>query len=220
MSKSLPDLFGHKDDTVPHYAQQTEEGRNTMDDLEMQSSDLATAVVRVRACIPELDLIEDSSLRGSIERIWARAWRNSAWPDLLDCGFSPDAPSYRLVDHVRAVAQGCLAIADIGATLQGIHLDRQRILALALLHDVSKLLETEPDDLKGTRTSELGNLIQHGVLTAHLALEEQLSLDLVHLILTHTPHSKMEPHFLEGIVHYHVDLANAGVILFPAVHRG
>lgn len=172
-----------------------------------------TAIDRIRECLPEIALLEDAELRSSIERIWLVAWQESAWEDLRDCAFAAEAPEFRLIDHVRAVVQGCEAAARQAVELQDVRLDTQFLLALALLHDVSKLVEIEPDAATGARQSQFGRLIQHGVYTAHLAMVEKLPVELVHSILTHTPYSKLEPQIAEGVLHKQIDLANAESLL-------
>ena len=181
-------------------------------------ADLESVVRRVRECIPEIELVRDAEMRDKIERIWAVAWQESAWPDLLDAAFAADAPNFRLIDHVRGVVQGCRTLALFASDVQKLVIDDELLLALALLHDVSKLVEIEPDAQCGARQSPFGTLVQHGVYTAHLALSEGLPVELVHLILTHTPYSKLQPAFLEGVLHQHVDMANAEVLLFANRH--
>jgi putative nucleotidyltransferase with HDIG domain len=163
----------------------------------------------VKKALPEIDLLEDSEIKEKVARIWAMAWRESTWGKLEDACFAPDISGASLVDHVRVTAQGSMALAEIIEQIQGIKIDRQRLLLLALLHDVSKLVEYEDG-----RKTDMGQLIQHGFYGAHLALNEGFPLEIVHEILTHTPQSKMRPNFLEGILLAHIDYGDADLIHF------
>ena len=185
--------------------------------------DTADDLRRVREAIPEVGLIGDAGLRGAVESIWQEAWRASTWDDLTDVPKNPSATSapqrvadaWTLVTHTRAVAQLALASAETVKALHGIDFDRDALLALAILHDVSKLVEYE-----GTRTAitktRLGELIQHGVHGAFLMWQHGLPVELVHGVISHTPSSNVLPQTHEALIVRYVDFLDTDSMLLDA----
>jgi putative nucleotidyltransferase with HDIG domain len=176
--------------------------------------DAATTVEKV---LPEIGDIADDSLRGTVIRIWARAWASSAWQALEEVPKSPELPARRtLITHTRAVTRIAAHIADVATDLHGVAVDRDATLAIALLHDVSKLHEFERDESGGARFSHTGRLYQHGFLGAHWMAEEGLPAALVHGVLAHTPLSTTVPQTQEAVIVHYADFADSDVQLLDA----
>lgn len=166
--------------------------------------------MNVREALPELELLQDAATRDAVERVWTRAFALSPHERLEDAPFNPGATRSTLVAHTRAVTQAADALARIVTELHGIAVDRELLLAAALLHDVSKLLEVDPD---GSR-SETGRLYPHAYLAGELARAEGLGDDVVNLVLTHTPVVNMEGRrVVEAQLLEHADLASAHLLL-------
>ena len=116
-----------------------------------QMSDQDRRRDRVRELLPELQQIGDEGLREAVTEIWLRAWTESGWDDMAAVPKNPSATraaasvddAWTLITHTRVVAQVAAASADIVAKLHGTAYDLDTVIALALLHDVSKLLEYE-----------------------------------------------------------------------------
>jgi len=159
--------------------------------------------------------IGNKELLDQIARIWKRALEMSKWEKVEDVCFNTAIKdNQRLVDHVNVVS---ICSYEMGKTIekyQGEMFDYDRLLALCLLHDVSKVLEFEPDGNGGFRNSDIGNYIQHGVYGAILAREEGMNVEMQHLILTHTPLSKLRPQFKEAILFSHIDLCDADMVFY------
>ena len=180
-------------------------------------------IERIRELIPEIALIGDDSLREAVEEIWQQAWRESDWDDLADVPKNPSSPAapqraadaWTLVTHTRAVAQLAVPAAETIKTLHGIDFDRDSLLALAILHDASKLLEYE-----GTRDaitkSRTGRLIQHGVYGAFLMWQHGLPVELVHGVISHTPSSTVLPQTHEALIVRYVDFLDTDSMLLDA----
>lgn len=170
----------------------------------------------VRQVFPEIALIGDPKLAQAVENVWIKAWKASKWERIEQAAFSPDAPGYTLVGHTRACTRAVLAMADIMAELHGLRFDRDQLLALGLLHDASKIVEYEPGPDGKAVKSEVGKKITHAIYSGIWALEEGLSLDLAHLIFSHSSGSKMGPQLAEGVLFAHVDHADADSLYFAA----
>jgi putative nucleotidyltransferase with HDIG domain len=180
-------------------------------------------VASIRELLPEIAAIGDDSLREAVELIWEQVWRESDWEQLADIPKNPSAPAapqrvenaWTLITHSRAVAQLALSSAETIKSLHGIGYDHDSLLALALLHDVSKVVEYE-----GTRDSitksAMGKLIQHGVYGAFLMWQRGLSTELVHGVVSHTPSSRILPQTHEALIVRYVDFLDTDSMLLDA----
>lgn len=164
---------------------------------------------------PELAWIKDQDMVEKVKRIWLRAWRESTWESPEDCPLNPELPMCSLIEHVRYVTQGVRALAEVRESQYGEKLNMDLLITAALLHDVSKLLEFESVDGE-TRWSLIGERLQHAFYSAVFALDEGMPLDLVHIILTHSSHSKKYPQTREGVLLYYVDFSDADIARLSA----
>lgn len=182
------------------------------------STPSAEDVAYVTSLLPEIESISDARLRQAVIEIWIECWRESDWERIEDAPKNPSnlGPERRLYQHVRGVTQQALATADIVQSLHGIVADRDVMLAAGLLHDVSKLVEYQPDGAGGARTSEFGKLIQHAAYGAHKAWEKGVPDEVVHIIISHTRNSNKPPRTLEGLIVHYVDYLDTDALLFDA----
>lgn len=179
------------------------------------STESTTAVLKL---LPEIADITDRALREAVTRIWAAAWTSSTWQALDEVPKSPELPARRtLVTHTRAVTRLTGHMADVESELHGVAVDKDAALAIALLHDVSKLHEFEQsEDGPGARYSRTGEIYQHGFLGAHWMVQEGLSQELVHGVIAHTPNSAVVPKTPEAVIVHYADFADSDVQLLDA----
>jgi putative nucleotidyltransferase with HDIG domain len=192
----------------------------------MTETDVDKRIEHIRALVPEIAGIGDSALRHAVESIWDEMWSQSSWEELADIPKNPsaaDAPqrvpgAWTLVTHTRAVAQLAVTSAEIVRTLHGIPYDTDALLAIALLHDVSKIVEYEGTKDK-SRKSRTGELIQHGVYGAFLMWQHKLPEELVHGVIAHTPNSRTLPRTHEALIVRYVDFLDSDSMLLDAGHE-
>lgn len=172
----------------------------------------------IAGVFPELQLIESEHLRQKVAEIWIDVWRKSSWSRIEDVPKNPEKiPAHRkLALHSRSVARQAVATAEIIEEFYGITFNRDRLIAAALLHDVSKLLEYEPKNSGLAGKSRHGQLIQHGIYGAFKAWEKGLSDDIVHNIIAHTNNSRTSPDTWEAILVHYVDYLDSDALLFEA----
>ncbi|MBM9593888.1 HD domain-containing protein [Roseitranquillus sediminis] len=178
----------------------------------------------IRALFPEIDEISDAELRRNVADIWIEVAAEAAWDRLEDVPKNLDAErDRRLTDHIRGVTRMALALAEIGEREQGTPYNRDYLIACCLLHDVSKIVETEPD-LEGrptdgpalpARKSALGAKIQHAAYATHKVFEKGLPLEIAHVVLTHTHASNMRSTSVEGAYLFYADYADSDA----AIHK-
>lgn len=162
----------------------------------------------MREHLPMLDNINDKELAKKVAKIWHEVWKESKWEDIEDACFKPDYPGISLLNHIRSVTQAALKFAETRMEIYGEQINIDILLAGALLHDVSKVLEFEPTKEKPIATKKR-ILFQHGVLGAHKALNENLPDELVHIIICHTGKSRLIPKTPEALIIYYIDGADA-----------
>ena len=163
---------------------------------------------RVFPAFCQLSSLEE---KRQITKVYQDMFERCGWSSIEDACFSPALPDCRLVDHINAVMEGTLAAARCMERYQGIEFDYDNIIVLAMLHDVSKLVEYEPAE-SGCRETEIGKKIQHGVFAAMLAQKYGFSIHVMNQILTHTPRSKMRPSDKDGALFARVDIGDADML--------
>ncbi len=158
---------------------------------------------------PEINDIQDENLRNGVIKVWIYFWEKSGFENLEEAPFNPVVPGVSLVNHIKSVLHISLAIAEALERYHGIKVNRDRLIAAVLLHDVSKTVEYEHG-----KKSEIGKLFQHGFWGAHEAINFGLPVEIAHLIHTHPFNSPVEPAFLEGLILHYADFADADSLRF------
>lgn len=146
---------------------------------------------------PELGLLTSPTLRAQIIEIWQELWQMSAYERLEDVPVSLTIDYPQLL-HTQGVIRGAIALADAWERLHDVELDRDTLIAGALLIDVSKLVETRRDADGQPRHTDVGRLLAHGTYGAHLALAKGVPLEIVHCILSHSPNGGKAPQTREA----------------------
>lgn len=158
----------------------------------------------VSEALPELEQIEDAQLRAQVRQVWFKLAAESAFDDLGALPVSPRL-DYSHITHNRSVAAMAIAVAEILERFHGTGVDRDRLLAGALLQDASKLVEYEPNEDGGVRLSTLGEHFPHAFYAAHAALAAGVSPAIAEDILTHTYEAAGFPRTLEAKILFYVD---------------
>jgi hypothetical protein len=152
---------------------------------------------------PEVDNIQDAGLRVKVEAVWQELWQISDFDSIDRLTTSPEI-RYLHIPHNRAVVAMAIAISDTFERFHGVKVDRDVLVAAALLQDASKLVEYTLADGQVT-LSALGREYPHAFWAAHTALKHGVPHEICHIILTHTPQSASFPTSLEGKILYYVD---------------
>jgi len=182
----------------------------------------------LRRLFPELDLIEDAALRRGVVAIWLEVAAECGWQRFEDVPKNLETERHRrLTDHIRGVTRMALALAEIGRADNGAAHDRDHLIAMCLLHDVSKPVETEPDPegrptggpVLPARKSALGKALQHALYATHKCLAHGLPLAVAHVVNTHTHQSGMRSTTLEGAYLFYADYAESDSGIIPSGGR-
>jgi putative nucleotidyltransferase with HDIG domain len=163
--------------------------------------------------IPEFDLIVDAVLRERCVQTWEEGMRRGGWKasDLDQMAFTlliPDCP-VNFVEHTRAVTLTCIGVADVFEKVYGDRnpVNRDYLVAGALLHDVGKLLEYTRSEGQ-TVKSEFGARLRHPFSGVILAAENGLPSEVLHMIAAHAKEGDLVRRSTEATILYHADFTS------------
>jgi len=165
----------------------------------------------ILSILPEIREIGDPGLRQKVINIWKEAVDYRGWSRdlLLAIPFTllAENVSIPFIDHVRAVCRMCMAVDDVQEELHGKRrtpVNRDHLIAGALLADVGKLLEYEIVDGKAVK-SGYGRYLRHPFSGVGLAFKHGVPEEVMHVIATHSKEGAGEKRSPESIIFHHTD---------------
>lgn len=157
--------------------------------------------------------IESQTLRDKVASVWQSAFDQSDYDDLVDVPFSPRllAEDVTLISHQNDVTAIAIALVDSMVDLNpGLPVDRDSVIAGALLHDVSKLVERQPEFIAENDASYL----PHPYYAIYLLGAAGLSPHLHHIVLAHSHHTPIKPATIEASIVQSADELAASSLLW------
>jgi hypothetical protein len=160
--------------------------------------------------IPEIDQIKDTPLRDQVVAVWEDALSQGGWEfeDLASMPYTllVDDVTISFAEHVSVVARLCLAVE---AVLQQAYADRyvierDTLLAGALLADVGKLLEFQK---VGDRYewASMYRYLRHPFTGVGLCYKHGLPEAVMHIVATHSWEGDKFTRRPESIIFHHAD---------------
>ncbi len=167
--------------------------------------------MNVEKILPEINEIGDPELRAKVAAIWNEAAAYRGWTEelLMAIPFTLLAQNVTIpfIDHVRAVCRMCMAVDEVQETLHAERrtpVNRDYLIAGALLADVGKLLEYEIVDGKSVKSS-YGRYLRHPFSGVGLAFKHGIPEEIMHIIATHSKEGDGEKRSPESIIFHHAD---------------
>jgi len=161
--------------------------------------------------LPEINQIKDSTLQDKVIACWEEAIKFRGWTEDLLRGMPftllAENVNITFIDHVRAVCLMCIACDNVLDKVHGGNktpIDRDYLIAGAMLADVGKLLEFEIVDGKPVK-SDYGKHIRHPFSGVGLAFKHDLPSEVMHVIATHSKEAAGEKRRPESIIFHHTD---------------
>jgi len=155
----------------------------------------------IENCFSELAWIQDKDLRSKVISVWKNAADKGQWHHLQDIPFTLIFEhSGLLVDHTKRITT---LVRNVGNTREE-NLNKDYLIAGALLHDVGKLLEYEMKDGKIVK-STFGQKTRHPAAGAQLAETCGLPPEVVHIIAAHSHEGDTMNRTAEAIIIHHCD---------------
>ncbi|MFC1961604.1 HDIG domain-containing metalloprotein [Chloroflexota bacterium] len=164
---------------------------------------------RILELMPMINEIKDDKLREGVITVWVQAWEDSEWQDLANVFFNVKVPNCSLIDHTNFVAVISKAMADFSRVTWQTRIDYDLLIAAAILHDVSSVVERAPAEGTVGKDSEIGEKLAHSSYGVYMALKAGLPLDVVNIISVHSPKIAKVPFNNEGVFIFHADMATA-----------
>jgi len=172
---------------------------------------------KLETLLPEIQLIDDADLRERTTRVWVEAMKRGNWEirDLPEMPFTLliQKTDVSLIQHTRAVTRTALKIAEVLIKEYGkrVAINRDHLLAGAILHDVGKLFEYRREAGKFVKSRE-GELLRHPISGAAFAAERGLPPEVLHIIAAHSKEGDGARRTIEAIIVNHADFVNFDVL--------
>ena len=149
----------------------------------------------------ELKWINDENLRKKVVDIWKEASDRGNWKNIDDAPFTLLIEnSGKLTDHTKRITRLAKSIFD----LRKEKINKDFLIAGALLHDVGKLLEYEFKNGKYIKC-DYAKKFRHPVSGALLAKELNLPDEIVYTIYAHSKEGDITERSIESIIINHCD---------------
>lgn len=160
--------------------------------------------IDVMELFPDVCQIENASLREAVISIWEEFWQSSEWTNIENVPTSAEIP-YSHITHNRAVLAMALSVAEVFERFHGVSVNRDYLIAAALLQDVSKLAEYRPGEDGRPEKTEAGKQFPHAFLAASVSMQKGVPPEVIHILLYHSPGAAIFPESIEGKILYYVD---------------
>jgi hypothetical protein len=168
----------------------------------------------ILAALPELNLIQDTGLRDKVVAVWTESLQSGGFSvdEMKHVPFAVlgDQESITLLERVRAVCRTCIAIADSLSASYGrrVNINRDVLIAGALLADVGKFLEYERRKDGSLRKAPRGELLRHPFTGVGLSFRQGLPLEVMHIIAVHSKEGDHVRRSTEAVIYHHADFTN------------
>jgi len=168
---------------------------------------------RLLSILPEIEWIGDTDLREKVIATWLDGLERGGWTpeDVARMPFTlAKKVSVSFAQHVRSVTRICAAVSDTFDEIYDgvdLKLDKDMLLAGALLHDVGKLVEMEEVD-GAFRKSADGKLVRHAFSGVALADAHGVPAAVQHIIGTHSKEGDPFKRIPESIICHFADFMN------------
>lgn len=164
--------------------------------------------------IPEINLIQDDLLKEKVINTIEDALKLGKWElnDLDSIPFTLLIPDTKvsLIDHTRNVTKTAVAVFDVlKESYKDLYpLDKDTLVAGAVLHDIGKFLEYEKDENGKIVKSESGKLLRHPISGLGLAFKHDLPEKVGHCIAYHAKEGQFANRIPESVIIHHADFMN------------
>ena len=163
--------------------------------------------------IPEFEEIKDAALREKVIAVWEDALDLGGWTiqQLREMPYTLLIEGVQITfpEHIGVVCRLCLAMESVLRETYGDRypIDRDTLIAGALLADVGKLLEFKQQDGEFV-WSETYRYLRHPFTGVSLAYKNDLPEPVLHIIATHSWEGDRFQRQAESIIFHHADFTD------------
>ncbi len=176
------------------------------------------SVNQIAQLFPSLKKIKQKSLREKVAAVWSEAittgcgGKGWTFNELRAVKFTLLAGDIdmRFVEHLNSCAKQCIAIADVlkKSFRCSIPIQRDYLLAGALLADVGKPLEFDKDASGNVIQGKFGAQVRHPFSGVALAYKHGIPGEVMHIIATHSHEGDKMQRSIESIIFHHADFVD------------
>ena len=186
-------------------------------------------VTEIAQLFPSLMKIKNKSLREKVAAVWSEAittgcgGKGWTFAELRAVKFTLLAGDIDMtfVEHLNSCARQCIAIADIlkKSFRCSIPIQRDYLIAGALLADVGKPLEYDKDASGNVIQGKFGQQVRHPFSGVALAYKHGIPGEVMHIIATHSHEGDKMERSIESIIFHHADFVDFDIAKFLASAR-
>jgi putative nucleotidyltransferase with HDIG domain len=174
-------------------------------------------VTKIAQLFPSIRKIKNKSLREKIAAVWSEAIATGCggkgWTlaELLAGDIN-----MTFVEHLNSCARQCIAIADVlkKSFRCSIPIQRDYLIAGALLADVGKPLEYDKDASGNVVQGKFGQQVRHPFSGVALAYKHGVPGEVLHIIATHSHEGDKVERSIESIIFHHADFVDFDIAKF------
>ncbi len=176
------------------------------------------SVNQIAQLFPSLKKIKQKSLREKVAAVWSEAittgcgGKGWTFNELRAVKFTLLAGDIdmRFVEHLNSCAKQCIAIAEVlkKSFRCSIPIQRDYLIAGALLADVGKPLEFDKDESGNVVQGKFGQQVRHPFSGVALAYKHGIPGEVMHIIATHSHEGDKMERSIESIIFHHADFVD------------
>src|SRR5262249_38819407 len=176
------------------------------------------SVKEIAGLFPSLMEIKDESLREKVAAVWNEAittgcgGKGWSFDELRAVKFTLLAGDIEMtfIEHLNSCARQCVAIADVleSSFRRGIPIQRDYLIAGALLADVGKPLEYDKDASGKVVQGKFGQQLRHPFSGVALAQQHAMTGEVLHITATHSHEGDKVERSIESIIFHHADFVD------------
>ena len=158
--------------------------------------------MEIKSLIPLIDEIKDENLKTNVVKAFEKAIQLGKWSDedvkklpftllIPELMIGKNRPMVSLIDHIKAVTKTVISVYNVYADLKlDDFLNRDMLIAGALLHDIGKFVEYEKNPSGTIVQSKCGTILRHPAQGLDLVAEFDLPPAVKQAIVFHSKEGK------------------------------
>ncbi len=167
---------------------------------------------------PDIMAISNAQLRDKVAAVWdesittgcgGKGW---TFDELRTIKFTllVGDIDMRFVEHLNSCVKQCMAIADVLNSVFGdrVPINRDYLIAGALLADVGKMLEFDKDASGNVIKGSFGEALRHPFSGVALCYKHGLPVEVMHIVATHSHEGEKVQRSIESIIFHHADFVD------------
>lgn len=168
--------------------------------------------------VPEFNLIENEDLKNKALGVWEEALSSGGFTvgEMMQIPFTllADNVEIKFLEHVRAVCQMCNAMAGVVENMYGnrVDLDRDTLIAGALLADIGKMIEFDRDADGNLVKGHKGQMLRHPFTGVGMCFKAGLPYEVMHVVAVHSKEGDHVERSNEAVIFHHADFTSFDLV--------